>query len=524
MTAAADHIVRGPVADVEIPDLSVTDYVFRTAPEGDDRIAIIDGFDGEVWTRGRLRDSIRRLAGGLRERGIREGSTVALIAGNSPEFAVVFHAVLLAGATVTPINPTYLPSEIEQQLDDAQVELLIVGPTAATNAVAGAAGRAVAVIGEASYDDLFGDPIDQQPRDLAHGAAALPYSSGTTGRSKGVMLTHRNLVANLAQSEAVVELDDTDVALVAIPMFHIYGLNGLMNSFLAQGVPFVTLPRFELGTVLGLIQEHRVTRFSAVPPIMLALAKHPLVDDYDLSSLRGVVCAAAPLGPELAREVTDRLGCHVHQAFGMTELSPMSHSTILPDIKAGSSGVTAPNTESLIIDDDGEALATGGVGQLLVRGPQVMAGYLNNPEATAETIDADGWLHTGDLARFDDDGHLYIVGRVKELIKYNGFQVAPAELEALLLEHPDVADVAVIGVPDVQVGEVPTAFVVPRPDHTVEAQDLMDFVAEKVASYKKVRRIEFVAEIPKSAAGKILRRELHATVAALAADAVAAGS
>ena len=203
----------------------------------------------------------------------------------------------------------------------------------------------------------------------------------------------------------------------------------------------------------------------------------------------------------------------------MTELSPMSHTTILPDIKPGSSGVTVPNTESLIVDDEGRALGVDEVGQLLVRGPQVMAGYLNNPAATAETVDADGWLHTGDLARIDADGHLFIVGRVKELIKYNGFQVAPAELEAVLLEHPDVADAAVIGVPDVQVGEIPTAFVVVRPAGPSDsARTLIDYVAGRVATYKRIRRVEFVDEIPKSAAGKILRRELHAAAGGLAAD------
>jgi 4-coumarate--CoA ligase len=371
----------------------------------------------------------------------------------------------------------------------------------------------VAVIGDESFEQLFGSPIDQRPRSLDRGAATLPYSSGTTGLPKGVMLTHRNLVANLAQSGAVNDFAPDDVGLVAIPMFHIYGLNGLMNAFLAHSVPFVTLPRFDLEQVLSHIQEHRVTRFYAVPPIMLALSQHPLVDEYDLSSLRSIACAAAPLGPELAGEVSARIDCHVYQAFGMTELSPMSHTTILPDIKPGSSGVTAPNTESQIVDESGRSLGVDEVGQLLVRGPQVMAGYLNNPDATAATIDGDGWLHTGDLARIDADGHLFIVGRVKELIKYNGFQVAPAELEGLLLEHPDVTDVAVIGIPDVQVGELPMAFVVARPRATVTSDDVISYVAARVASYKKVRRVEFVTGIPRSAAGKILRRELRPTTA-----------
>ncbi len=515
--AAVSRIVRSRLPDIEIPDMSVTDYAFRTAPDDAERVAIIDGVDGAVWTRGVVLDQARRLAGGLFERGVTTGATVALIAGNGPNFPIVFHAVTLTGATVTPINPTYGADEIAYQLDDAAVDLLIVGPQAAAAARTAAGGRPVAVIGEASYDELFGEPLDQVRLDFTQGTATLPYSSGTTGLPKGVMLTHRNLVANLAQSRAVNDFRPDDVALLAIPMFHIYGLNGLMNACLAHGVPFVTLPRFDLASVLSLIQEHRVTRFYAVPPVMLALAQHPLVDEFDLSSLRTISCAAAPLGPELATQVSERIGCSVYQAFGMTELSPMSHTTILPDVKPGSSGVTVPNTESLIVDDEARALGVDEVGQLLVRGPQVMAGYLNNPAATAETVDGEGWLHTGDLARIDADGHLFIVGRVKELIKYNGFQVAPAELEALLLEHPGVADAAVIGLPDVQVGEIPTAFVVTRPGHQLTSQDVIDHVAGKVANYKRVRRVQFVDEIPKSAAGKILRRELHAGALDLAA-------
>ena len=516
--ATASRIVRSSLPDVEIPDLSVTDYAFRTAPDDADRIAVVDGVDGTVWTRGALFDRIRRLAGGLSQRGVADGSTVALIAGNGPDFVAVFHAVALAGATVTPINPTYGAREIAHQLDDAGANLVIAGTNAAAASAAAAGGRPVFVLGDASFEALVGEPIDQQPCDLAGGVAALPYSSGTTGLPKGVMLSHRNLVVNLVQSGAVSDFRRDDVALVAIPMFHIYGLNGLMNACLAHNVPFVTLPRFDLEQVLALIEQHRVTRFYAVPPIMLALARHPLVDEHDLSSLRSIACAAAPLGAELADEVAERVGCAVYQAFGMTELSPMSHTTILPDIKPGSSGVAVPNTESLIIDDSGVPLGVDEVGQLLVRGPQVMRGYLNNPAATADTIDADGWLHTGDLARIDGDGHLFIVGRVKELIKYNGFQVAPAELEAIVLDHPDVSDVAVIGVPDPDVGELPTAFVVVRPESTVTADAIIEHVAAKVATYKRVRRVEFIDAIPKSAAGKILRRELHATAEALAAD------
>jgi acyl-CoA synthetase (AMP-forming)/AMP-acid ligase II len=508
-------IVRSRFPDVDIPDMSVTDYVLRTAPGDADRVAIIDGVDGSVWTREALLEHAQRIAGGLHDRGISTGSTVALMAPNGPEFAAVFHAVLLTGATLTPVNPTYGVDETAYQLADAGADFVIATPMAHAVAAAAADHRPIAVFGEASFDALIGEPLGQQPRDYGSGAAVLPYSSGTTGLPKGVILTHRNLVANLVQSAAVSGYKEGHVGFLVIPMFHIYGMNGLMNSLLAEGVPFVTLPRFDLEKAVSLIAEHRVSDFFAVPPMVLALARHPLVDNYDLSSLRRVTCAAAPLGADLAAEASARLGCPIVQAFGMTELSPMSHITILPDVRLGSSGVAAPNTESLIVTADGQPLGVDDVGELLIRGPQVMAGYLNNPAATAASIDEDGWLHTGDLARIDSDGHLFIVGRVKELIKYNGFQVAPAELEALLIEHPDVADVAVIGMPDVECGERPTAFVVARPGHDVEPADIAEFVAGQVASYKRIHHVELVEAIPRSAAGKILRRELHALAAEL---------
>jgi 4-coumarate--CoA ligase len=272
----------------------------------------------------------------------------------------------------------------------------------------------------------------------------------------------------------------------------------------------VTLPRFDLAQALGIIQDHKVSRFFAVPPIVLALAKHPLVDEYDLSSLEWIMSGAAPLGAELTAEAAARIGCEIVQGYGMTELSPVSHGTPSGQGRPGTVGVTVPNTESRLVDPEtGEDADVGGEGELWVRGPQVMLGYLNNPEATAATIDADGWLHTGDIARIDADGHVTIVDRVKELIKVKGFQVPPAELEALIITHPAVADVAVIGVPDVEAGELPKAFVVAKPGATVTPAEIQEFVAPHVATYKQVRLVELVDEIPKSPSGKILRRLLR---------------
>ena len=295
-----------------------------------------------------------------------------------------------------------------------------------------------------------------------------------------------------------------------LPFFHIYGMQVLMNGLLAQGVTIITVPRFDLEQVLGLIQDQRVTRFFAVPPIVLALAKHPLVDSYDLSSLRQIFSGAAPLSAELALEAGARVGCEVVQGYGMTEMSPVSHLTPPGQFKAGTCGVTVPNAECRIVDPvTGADQPVDGEGELWVRGPMVMKGYLNNPEATALTVDADGWLHTGDIGAIDADGHMTIVDRVKELIKVKGFQVAPAELEALLLTHPSIADAAVIGIPDEESGEVPRAFIVVKPQQSLTADEVTDFTRQHVATYKVVHDVVFTEAIPKSASGKILRRMLR---------------
>ena len=440
------------------------------------------------------------------------------MAPNLPEYVIIFHAVAVAGGVITTVNPTYGADEVAFQLRDAgATELVTVGmfTEVAKEAIAGTEISEVITIdgvaGTTALDSIFGDPIQQSPVNPVDDVVVLPYSSGTTGLPKGVMLTHHNLVANICQCDhAIVYQPDGEVALAFLPFFHIYGMQILMNGLLANGVTVVTLPRFDLDQALSLVQEHRITRFFAVPPVVLALAKHPAVDSYDLSSLVQVLSGAAPLGAEIAMEAEKRIGCEVVQGYGMTELSPVSHTTPPGMFKAGSSGVTVSNTESRIVDPDtGEDQTFGERGELWVRGPQVMKGYLNNPEATAATLDSDGWLHTGDVAIIDEDHHMTIVDRVKELIKYNGFQVPPAELEALLITHPEVNDVAVIGIPDESAGELPKAFVVRSPGSEVTAEDLQAFVAEHVASYKHIRLVEFIDEIPKSASGKILRRLLR---------------
>jgi 4-coumarate--CoA ligase len=323
------------------------------------------------------------------------------------------------------------------------------------------------------------------------------------------MLTHHNLVANLEQTGDVLQVAEGEIVLAVLPFFHIYGMQVLMNKFLSVGATIVTLPRFDLEQALTLIQERKITRFFVVPPIVLALAKHPLVDQYDLSTLTQVFSGAAPLSASLGDEAAARLNCEVVQGFGMTELSPVSHASAPGRAKAGTVGVTVANTQTRIVDPEtGEDQGVGGVGEIWVRGPQVMKGYLNNPEATANTIVEDGWLRTGDIGTIDDEGFVSIVDRLKELIKFKGFQVAPAELEALLLTHPAIADAAVIGVPDEEAGEIPRAFVVVKPGQEVTAEDIAEFMQGRVATYKVIHDVVVVPEIPKSASGKILRRML----------------
>ena len=427
---------------------------------------------------------------------------------------------MTAGGRCTTANPLYTARELGKKLADSHAGMLLTAPAflhVTLAAAKRAGGCEVFVLGHsdraASFGELLGDP-DAAPRvaiDPALDIAALPYSSGTTGVSKGVMLSHRNLVANMVQSEGALGLSPDDVVIAVLPFFHVYGMCIIMNLGLLGGATLVTMPRFELEQFLDLLERYRVTRAYVVPPIALALARDPAVEGRDLSALRHIVCGAAPLGADLAEEVAERIGCSVSQGCGMTEMSPVTHlvppgSTVR---KPGSIGPPIPGTECRLVDPEtGRDARPEEPGELWMRGPQVMQGYLGNPKATARMIDHQGWLHSGDVAAVDEEGWFTIVDRVKELIKYKGFQVAPAELEAILISHPQVADCAVIGVPDEEAGELPKAFVVPASDD-LDIDALAAFLAEQVAPHKRVRAIELVAEIPKSPSGKILRRLLR---------------
>ncbi|MFZ0013226.1 MAG: AMP-binding protein [Acidimicrobiia bacterium] len=513
------QVFSSPFPDVEIPDTTLTSLVFRHLERLGDQPAMIDGPTGRSYTYAELYGASARVAGGLVEAGLQLGDVVAIVSPNIPEYAIVFHGVAIAGGTVTTVNPTYTAGEVAQQLRDSGARFAVtIGLFVETvrEAAEDTQVEAIYVLGEPidgyrSYFDLLAaDPIEQVPIDPASHDVVLPYSSGTTGLPKGVELTHRNLVANLAQYEPMTTSGEGDVILAVLPFFHIYGMQVLMNAAVYLGARVVTMPRFDLAEFLTYIQEHRVTRVAAVPPIVLALAKHPMVDEYDLSSLVQLGSGAAPLGADVEAEAARRTGAEVVQGFGLTETSPVTHAAIPGQARSGSIGVLVPNTEARVVGPDtGEDVARGEPGELWLRGPQVMKGYLNNPNATSECIDSEGWFHTGDIARVDADDHWYITDRLKELIKYKGFQVAPAELEAVLLTHPDIADAAVIAIADDEAGEVPKAFVVLQPGSDMTAADVIAHVGRHVATFKRVRSVEFVDEIPKSLSGKILRRVLR---------------
>jgi acyl-CoA synthetase (AMP-forming)/AMP-acid ligase II len=515
-----------PASEIVIPDVDVTSFVLERAPELGDKPALIDGPSGRAVTYADLDRGTRALAAGLAARGLEPGDALALYLPNLPEYAIAFHGVARAGGRATTANPLYKAHELEHQLRDSKAKILVtVAPflDAAGEAAQAAGVEDVVVVGEADgaapFTDLLGDPeaAPDVAIDPANDLAVLPYSSGTTGLPKGVMLTHRNLVANLCQIQDGFPIFEDDVLVGCLPFFHIYGQTVIMNQGLRAGATIVTVPRFDLEQFLDLIQEHSISRAYVVPPIALALAKHPAVESRDLSSIKTVMSGAAPLGAELTNQVAERLDCKVIQGYGLTETSPVTH-VLRPhgENKPGSIGPPLVDTECRLVDPEtGEDAAEGERGELWIRGPQVMAGYLNNAEATAATIDEDGWLHTGDIATRDEDGFYAIVDRLKELIKYKGFQVPPAELEGLLITHPDVADVAVIGVPDEEAGELPKAFVVPA-SGDVDPDALKAFVAEQVSPQKQIRLVEQIDEIPKSPSGKILRRVLKDREAAKA--------
>jgi acyl-CoA synthetase (AMP-forming)/AMP-acid ligase II len=491
-------------------DNAVHHLVLQHAERLGDKPALIDAATGGTLTYRELAEGIGRVAAGLAARGFGRADVLAVYSPNTPGWALAAYGAMAAGGTVTGADPSLTAEELAARLADCRARLLVTVPDLLDRATEAARGTGADVL---LLDDLP-HPDPTAPRDAAEAAserdvAALPYSSGTGGLPKGVELTHAALVANVRQAQAVLDFAEDDVILAVAPFCHVIGLNLLLTGGLAAGATVVTLPGFDLAAFLGAIQDRRVTLTVVVPPVIHALAGHPLVDRFDLSSLRRLGVGAAPLDAVTEQRCAQRLGCAVSQGLGMTETSALIAVGDPLAPRRGSVGRLLPGTEARVVDPaTGADRGPGRTGELWVRGPQLMRGYRGRPAETAATLDADGWLHTGDLCHFDEDGHLYVVDRLKELIKRGGHQVPPAELEALLRMHPAVADAAVVPRPDPADGEVPVAHVVLSSPAT--AEELLAYVAERVAPFKRLAAVTFIAEVPRSPTGKPLRRLLRA--------------
>src|SRR5579875_702907 len=518
----APELFRPPVDFPEVP----YDHLLReAAARNPDRTAII--YHDLMLTYREVVSMVASIANGLRSLGLNQGNRICLLTLNRPEYTITFFAAASIGIVVSPMNPAYKEREVGYQLENAEANAILIQrellPLLQTVLSQKSLPnlKHVIVTGETAPESMpeaipFGQllrnssprrpaPVEVSPDDLL----AMPYSSGTTGFPKGVMLTHRNLGVNNLQFNTALQVIPEDVALLFLPFYHIYGVM-LTGSFLIAGATQVIMERFDLLQSLELSQKHGVTYYFAVPPIILALANAP-VDLGKLKTVKYVFSGAAPLPMDPARKLEEKSGVSVVQGYGMTEASPLTHAQPHDPalVRIDSVGMPVHNTEQKIVDiETGEReLPVGEDGEIIIRGPQVMQGYWKAPAETAASL-RNGWLYTGDIGHVDADGYTYIVDRKKEMIKYKGFGIAPAELESLLMEHPAVMDSAVIGVPDPDAGELPKGFVVIRQGHDVTPEDILVFANGKLAGYKKLHEIEFIEAIPKVASGKILRREL----------------
>lgn len=518
----APELFRPPIDFPEVP----YDYLVRTAAEHTpDRPAII--YHDLTLTYREVVSMINCIANGLHELGIRKGERICLFTTNRPEYTLTFIAAGSIGAVVSPMNPAYKEREVAYQLENSEASAILIQRELVPILQLTLSQKSfphlkhILVTGEHTPEGLpeaipfatlmrrssprYQKHADVNPDDLL----ALPYSSGTTGLPKGTMLTHRNLTTNNLQFTTALCTTATDVALLFLPFYHIYGVM-LTGSFLACGGTQVMMERFDLLQSLELCEKHNVTYYFAVPPIVLALANAP-IDLNKLKTVKYVFSGAAPLPLDPARRLEEKSGVRVVQGYGMTEASPLTHAQPKDPalVRLESVGMPTHNTEQKIVDiETGEReLPVGEDGEIIIRGPQIMQGYWKAPEETASAL-RNGWLYTGDIGHVDADGYTYIVDRKKEMIKYKGFGVAPAELESLLMEHPAVMDSAVIGVPDKEAGELIKGFVVLRKGHNATTDDIIAFANGKLAGYKRIHFIEFIDVIPKTASGKILRRDL----------------
>ncbi|CAO2819697.1 unnamed protein product [Amaranthus hypochondriacus] len=522
----------------ENPFLDVVSHVF-SYPNVNGDSAFIDSLSGRSIPFSDLFSFVKSMAFGLHEMGLSKGDVVLILMPNSIYLPIVFLGVLYLGGIVTPMNPLSSFSEVKKQILGCHANLAFcfsenVQKLSSLGLKIIEVPQDVEISAETQkFPDFFrlisgkniGNFSFTKPRINQDDIATIMYSSGTTGASKGVILTHRNLIAmvelfvRFEASQYKEMKSHENVCLAVLPMFHIYGLALFVFGLLSLGTSVVVMRKFDKNQVVEVINKYKVTHFPVVPPllaILIAKAKSDCgsVSLSGLCSLKQVSCGAAPVTNKVIADFLDTFpGIDFIQGYGMTESTAVGtrgFNVIGKTHKHTSVGLLAPNTEAKVVKcNTGSSMPPGEVGELLLRGPGVMKGYLNNEEATKLTIDEDGWLHTGDIAYFDLEGYLYIIDRLKDIIKYKGFQIAPADLEGILMSHPDILDVAVTGIADEEAGEIPVAFVVKRHGCLLSKDEVVKYVANAVAPHKKVREVVFVTSLPKSAAGKLLKRQLR---------------
>jgi len=506
------------------------DVILETCRKCPQKTAIVDTSCNRRISYAEYGQLVEIIARGFAASGTEPGEVIAIFLRNSWEFCAAYHACTLAGAIPTLLNPTFREREVRYQLENSGASILVTdGPNIAGINLAGlpCLRRVYFTRSGSSGCEPFANLLHSSTTTLAplqvasdQTLAALPYSSGTTGLPKGVMLTHYNLVANMFQllGPDAYEITSPDVLLCFLPLYHIYGLNVGLNPALTVGATLILMPRFHVSQFLSLLVSEAVTITLVVPPALQSLVQAAEAGQFPQNHvLRWLKSGAAPLAPELPRRFTSLTGIFVTQGYGMTEASPVTHVGYLdPKLyKPESIGQPLAQTECRLVDENGEEVPTGQPGELVMRGPQFMSGYWKDPQATAAVL-RDGWYWSGDVVRRDEQDFYYVVDRVKEMIKYKGFAVAPAQVEALLLEHPAVRDCGVVGCPDVSAGEIPVAFVALHESFAASKkmeQELRAYVADRLTHYKQPRQIRFVDAIPKTASGKILRRELRKSLA-----------
>lgn len=519
-------IFQSQYADAKLQDdIDVYSFLFEQNQYFNKEPVFVDAYSNEVITFQGLKQRVNALAKGFHNHGISESDIIGIYSPNHLEYPLAIYAALRIGACLTPANPSYTVQELNNQLLDSNTKWLITIPDLlgnAFNAIQGTQVKEVFVFGNIGVGNVrplrsleaFGELPAIQFRDFKQKLSFLCYSSGTTGKPKGVETTHYNSVSNILQIEAV-EKNTGNIWCDVLPMYHMFAQILFILLAPRLGVTTIVHSKFDFEVFLQSIEKYQVTDLHVVPPMFLLLAKSPLVDKYNIKSLKSIMVAAAPTGKEMEAEVFKRVGMRARQAYGMTELSPCATLGAV-SIDMGPSGTVGrliPNTVAKVVDPTtGKLLGIDQEGEIWIKGPQVMKGYLNRPDATAETIDQEGFLHTGDIGKVDKQGFFFITDRLKELIKVKGMQVAPAELEAIILTHPLVADCAVLGINDERAGELPKAYVTLKPGNqpsNENATEIIKFVENRVAPFKRLKGgLEFIDAIPKSPSGKILRRIL----------------